>query len=159
MELDLKKAQEFQLQFDRMEVDTIETAAKVRKFFKQDYPKLIRWAGVSGSYIKSPVMSDEPQSPSFGNRAEEKMDKRIYAQQTLASVGKAINVISEESRRILIGVYADNKDAWSMCEALGCERSRYQQKKRKAENEFADAFETCCLWWKDLHVYKKIDVQ
>ena len=56
MELDLKKAQEFQLQFDRMEVDTIETAAKVRKFFKQDYPKLIRWAGVSGSYIKSPVM-------------------------------------------------------------------------------------------------------
>lgn len=28
MELDLKKAQEFQLQFDRMEVDTIETAKK-----------------------------------------------------------------------------------------------------------------------------------
>ena len=104
-------------------------------------------------------MSDEPRSPSFGNRAEEKMDKRIYAQQTLASVSKAIGVISEESRRILIGVYAENKDAWSMCEMLGRERSRYQQKKRKAENEFADAFETCCLWWKDLHVYKKIDVQ
>ncbi len=125
MELDLKKAQEFQLQFDGMEVDTIKTAAKVRKFFKQDYPKLMLWAGVNGSYIKSPVITDEPRSTSFGNRAD------------------------------LIGVYAENKDAWSMCDALGCERSRYQQKKRKAENEFADAFETCCLWWKDLHVYKK----
>ena len=102
MELDLKKAQEFQLQFDRMEVDTIETAAKVRKFFKQDYPKLIRWAGVSGSYIKSPVMSDEPRSPSFGNRAEEKMDKRIYAQQTLASVGKAINARNARVRAIAL---------------------------------------------------------
>lgn len=154
MELDLKKAQEIQLQLDGMEVDMIETAAKVRKFFKQYYPKLMLWAGVNDSYIKSPMITDEPKSPSFGNRAEEKMDKRIYAQQTLASVGKAINVVSEESRRILIGVYVDNKDAWSMCEALGCERSRYQQKKRKAENEFADAFETCCLWWRDLHVYK-----
>lgn len=154
MELDLKKAQEFQLQFDGMEVDTIKTAAKVRKFFKQDYPKLMLWAGVNASYIKSPVITDEPKSPSFGNRAEEKISKRIYAQQTLASVSKAIGVISEESRLILVGVYVENKDAWSMCENLGCERSRYQQKKRKAENEFADAFETCCLWWKDLHVYK-----
>lgn len=154
MELDLKKAQEFQLQFDRMEVDTIETAAKVRKFFKQDYPKLIRWAGVNGGYIKSPVMSDEPRSPSFGNRAEEKMDKRIYAQQTLARVGKAINVLSYESKQILIGVYADNKNVWDMCDLVGCERAQYQAKKRKAENEFADAFETSCSWWKDLHSYK-----
>ncbi len=158
MELDLKKAQEFQLQFDGMEVDTIETAAKVRKFFKQDYPKLMLWAGVNASYIKSPVITDEPKSPSFGNRAEENITKRIYAQQTVNSVRDAIKVVSDESRRIILGVYAENKDVWSMCEIIGCERAQYQVKKRKAENEFADAFETCCPWWCDLHAYKKSDM-
>ena len=51
-------------------------------------------------------------------------------------------------------VYADNKSVWDMCDLVGCERAQYQAKKRKAENEFADAFETCCSWWKDLHSYK-----
>ena len=154
MELDLKKAQEFQLQFDRMEVDTIETAAKVRDFFKNDYEKLLRMAGVHDSFIKSPVISDDPKSPAFGNKGEEKLVKRLYAQETLVCVSKAINVLSYESKQILVGVYADNKSVWDMCDLVGCERAQYQAKKRKAENEFADAFETCCSWWKDLHSYK-----
>lgn len=154
MELDLKKAQEFQLQFDRMEVDTIETAAKVRKFFKQDYPKLMRVAGVENSFIKAPVMSDEPKAPSFGNQLEERIVKQVYAKETLERVGKALNALRDESKQILIAVYVDDLSAWEICERLGCEKAQYHIKKRKAENEFADSFETCCPWWKDLHKYK-----
>ncbi|AWZ37945.1 ArpU family phage packaging/lysis transcriptional regulator [Ligilactobacillus murinus] len=154
MELDLKKAQEFQLQFDRMEVDTIETAAKVRKFFKQDYPKLMRVAGVGNSFLKSPVITDEPKAPSFGNNLEERIVKRVYAQETLERVIEALNAIRDESKQILIAVYVDDLGAWEICERLGCEETQYRVKKRKAENEFADAFETCCPWWKDLHKYK-----
>lgn len=154
MDIDLKAAKEFQLKFSGIEVDTIKTAAQVRNFFKNDYKKLLRMAGVHGSFIKSPVISDEPKAPSFGNKGEEKLVKRLYAQETLVCVSRAINVLSYESKQILIGVYADNKNVWDMCDLIGCERARYQTKKRKAENEFADSFETCCSWWKDLHVYK-----
>lgn len=154
MDIDFKAAREFQLQFSGMEVDTIKTAAQVRDFFKNDYKKLLRMAGVHDSFIKSPVISDDPKSPAFGNKGEEKLVKRLYAQETLVCVSKAINVLSYESKQILIGVYADNKNVWDMCDLVGCERAQYQVKKRKAENEFADAFETCCSWWKNLHSYK-----
>ena len=155
MEIDLKKAQQFQLQFSGMEVDTIKTAEKVRKFFKSDYQKLLRVAGVQSSFIKSPVISDDSQSPSFGNGIEDKLVKKLYAQETLVCVSRAISVLSYESKQILLGAYVDRLEVWKMCELIGCERAQYQNKKRRAENEFADAFETCCSWWKDLHVYKK----
>lgn len=154
MDIDFKDAQQFQLQFSGMEVDTIKTAGKVRKFFKSDYQKLLRVAGVQSSFIKSPVISDEPQSPSFGNGIEDKLVKKLYAQETLVCVSKAISVLSHESKQILVGAYVDRLDVWEMCELIGCERAQYQNKKRKAENEFADAFETLCVWWRDLHVYK-----
>lgn len=147
-------AYSFSLWFEDVDVDTISTAANVRQFFKKDYPKLLRMAGVNSSYVKSPVLSDEPKVPTFGNSSENKMDKRIYAQQTLECIAKALNAIGYESKQILIAVYADNLNAWQVCELIGCERAQYQLKKRKAENEFADAFETCCDWWRDLHVYK-----
>lgn len=154
MEIDMGKAEEFANWFDGVDVDTIETSANVRKFFKQDYPRLMRVAGVNESFLKSPVMSDEPKAPSFGNNLEERIVKRVYAKETIERVGKALNAIRNESKQILIAVYADNLSAWEICELLGCEKAQYQIKKRKAENEFADAFETSCPWWKDLHEYK-----
>lgn len=154
MEIDMSKAEEFANWFSGIDVDVIETSANVRQFFKKDYPKLLRMAGVNSSYVKSPVLTDEPKTPSFGNNSENKINKRIYAQQTLECVTRALDVIRYESKQILIAVYADKLNAWQVCELVGCERAQYQLKKRKAENEFADAFETCCGWWRDLHVYK-----
>ncbi|MEY8737180.1 ArpU family phage packaging/lysis transcriptional regulator [Lactobacillus sp. AN1001] len=152
--MSMETAESFALWFEGVDVDTISTAANVRQFFKKDYPKLLRMAGVSSSYVKSPVLSDEPKAPLFGNSSENKMKKRIYAQQTLECVARALDAIRYESKQILIAVYADKLNVWDVCELIGCERAQYQLKKRKAENEFADAFETCCDWWRDLHVYK-----
>lgn len=152
--MSIETAKNFALWFEGVDVDTISTAANVRQFFKKDYPKLLRMAGVNSSYVKSPVITDEPKAPSFGNNLEERIVKRVYAQETLERVIEALNAIRDESKQILIGVYADNKNVWDMCDLVGCERAQYQAKKRKAENEFADAFETCCSWWRDLHVYK-----
>ena len=152
--MSIETAENFALWFEGVDVDTISTAANVRQFFKKDYPKLLRMAGVSSSYVKSPVITDEPKAPSFGNNSENKINKRIYAQQTLECVTRALDVIRYESKQILIAVYADKLNTWQICELIGCERAQYQLKKRKAENEFADAFETCCDWWRDLHVYK-----
>lgn len=154
MEIDMSKAEEFANWFSGIDVDVIETSANVRKFFKQDYPKLMRVAGVGNSFLKSPVITDEPKAPSFGNNLEERIVKRVYAQETLERVIEALNAIRDESKQILIAVYADDLSAWEICERLGCEETQYRVKKRKAENEFADAFETCCPWWKDLHKYK-----
>lgn len=154
MEIDMGKAEEFANWFDGVDVDTIETSANVRKFFKQDYPRLMRVAGVGNSFLKSPVITDEPKAPSFGNNLEERIVKRVYAQETLERVIDALNAIRDESKQILIAVYVDDLGAWEICERLGCEETQYRVKKRKAENEFADAFETCCPWWKDLHKYK-----
>lgn len=154
MEIDMSKAEEFAAWFSSIDVDVIETSANVRKFFKQDYPKLMRVAGVGNSFLKSPVITDEPKAPSFGNNLEERIVKRVYAQETLERVIDALNAIRDESKQILIAVYVDDLGAWEICERLGCEETQYRVKKRKAENEFADAFETCCPWWKDLHKYK-----
>lgn len=154
MEIDMTKAEEFVDWFEGVDVDTIETSANVRNFFKQDYQRLIRVAGVGSSFLKSPVFTDEPKAPSFGNDLEERIVKQVYAKETLERVGKALNAIREESRKILIAVYVDDLNSWEICEVLGCEETQYRVKKRKAENEFADAFETCCPWWKDLHKYK-----
>lgn len=154
MKFDMETAEDFANWFEGVDVDLVETSAKVRKFFKQDYPKLMRVAGVGNSFLKSPVITDEPKAPSFGNNLEERIVKRVYAQETLERVIEALNAIRDESKQILIAVYADDLSAWEICERLGCEETQYRVKKRKAENEFADAFETCCPWWKDLHKYK-----
>lgn len=154
MKFDMETAEDFANWFEGVDVDVIETSANVRKFFKQDYPKLMRVAGVGNSFLKSPVITDEPKAPSFGNNLEERIVKRVYAQETLERVIEALNAIRDESKQILIAVYADDLSAWEICERLGCEETQYRVKKRKAENEFADAFETCCPWWKDLHKYK-----
>lgn len=154
MKFDMETAEDFANWFEGVDVDVIETSANVRKFFKQDYPKLMRVAGVGNSFLKSPVITDEPKAPSFGNNLEERIVKRVYAQETLERVIEALNAIRDESKQILIAVYADDLSAWEICERLGCEKAQYHIKKRKAENEFADSFETCCPWWKDLHEYK-----
>ncbi|HBV48348.1 MAG TPA: ArpU family transcriptional regulator [Lactobacillus sp.] len=154
MKFDMETAEDFANWFEGVDVDLVETSAKVRKFFKQDYPKLMRVAGVGNSFLKSPVITDEPKAPSFGNNLEERIVKRVYAQETLERVIEALNAIRDESKQILIAVYVDDLSAWEICERLGCEETQYRVKKRKAENEFADAFETCCPWWKDLHKYK-----
>lgn len=154
MKFDMETAEDFANWFEGVDVDLVETSAKVRKFFKQDYPKLMRVAGVGNSFLKSPVITDEPKAPSFGNNLEERIVKRVYAQETLERVIEALNAIRDESKQILIAVYVDDLGAWEICERLGCEETQYRVKKRKAENEFADAFETCCPWWKDLHKYK-----
>lgn len=154
MEIDMTKAEEFVNWFEGIDVDTIATSANVRKFFKQDYQRLMRVAGVGNSFIKSPVITDEPKAPSFGNNLEERIVKRVYAKETLERVGEALNTLRDESKKILVSVYVDDLNSWEICELLGCEKAQYQLKKRKAENEFADAFETCCPWWKDLHEYK-----
>lgn len=154
MKFDMETAEDFANWFEGVDVDLVETSAKVRKFFKQDYPKLLRVAGVGDSFIKTPVMSDEPKAPSFGNQLEERIVKQVYAKETLERVGKALDALRDESKQILIAVYVDDLSAWEICERLGCEKAQYHIKKRKAENEFADSFETCCPWWKDLHKYK-----
>ncbi|WP_156399001.1 DUF1492 domain-containing protein, partial [Ligilactobacillus apodemi] len=70
--------------------------------------------------------------PSFGNNLEERIVKRVYAQETLERVIETLNAIRDESKQILIAVYVDDLSAWEICERLGCEETQYRVKKRKA---------------------------
>lgn len=126
-------------------VDTKATAKEVSHFFRRMVPVLLRMYGGTQDSIKSPSLDGMPKS-SYGNSTENKLIKRLEkeleARAIIADVKIAIDRCSFESRQIINMSLVDRKKDWQVCEHLGYSQSRYYDLKRRALNEFADAFET-----------------
>lgn len=143
------------------EIDTEKTANNVRRFLKEDYPRLCRQAGENQSFIKSVVYNGMPKSPSHGNPVEMKITSCLWAQEALRAVYRALEFCSRDSRIIISERYGNHKTAWEAAQMLGYEKTRYHERQNQSYIEFADAFESTGRRLfedpsrADLHVYKK----
>ncbi|KRL79518.1 ArpU family phage packaging/lysis transcriptional regulator [Ligilactobacillus equi] len=136
------------------EVDQKKTADKVDTFFKKDYERLKVMASVSigsSSY-------GERVSESKLNGQEERYTRKAWASQIVEAVQTAINSCDERCKNLLELRYLKNYAVWQVAQNIGYSDSMYHQLRRKACNQFADAFEVVAEPLlgddSDLHVYK-----
>ena len=136
------------------EIDQVKTAKKVGDFFQKDYERLKVMASVS---IGSSSFS-ERVSESKLNGQEERYTRKAWASQITEAVQVAVNSCDEKCKNLLELRYLKGYAMWQVAQRLGYSESGYNKLRRKACNQFADAFEIAAgplLEEKsDLHVYK-----
>ena len=143
------------------EIDEKETIKRVRRFFKEDYPRLCRQAGRDQSAIKAVVYTGMPKASGTDNSKENSITATLWAQELLHSVYESVKRCDHDSRVILAERYGTSKPSWQIAQQLGYENTRFHEKQKHAFLEFADAFETTGRnafddpQKSDLHVYKK----
>lgn len=134
-----------------LSVDLGKTAVNVKRFFKKEYPRMCRVAGVNPSSIKSPSMDGMPKSEGFGNSAEEKAISHLGKIEQVELVLKAIRYCDATSQFILIESMVQHKSNDIVSEELGYMNSRYSDYKSYALQAFADSYEGIANV--DLHIY------
>lgn len=134
-----------------LSVDLGKTAVNVKRFFKKEYPRMCRVAGVNPSSIKSPSIDDMPKSAGFGNSVEEKVVNHLEKLEQVRLVLKAISYCDATSQFILIESMIQHNSNDIVSEELGYMPSRYSDYKAYALQAFADSYEGIANI--DLHVY------
>ncbi|GEK28666.1 hypothetical protein LSI01_09770 [Furfurilactobacillus siliginis] len=104
--------------------------------------QLMRQAGRRMSELKSPVFDAQPKSPSYSNHTEERMAKRLDAENELRDILLAIELCDNKSKQILYDLYVDPSE-YSDIEVMlhvGYQSSRYAYYKRRALLRFAEGY-------------------
>ncbi|MCF6419809.1 hypothetical protein LDK34_08195 [Furfurilactobacillus rossiae] len=104
--------------------------------------KLMRAAGKRMSELKSPVFDAQPKPPSYSNHVEERMAKRLDAENELRDILLAIQLCDNKSKQVLFDLYVDPAE-YSDVEVmahLGYQSSRYAFYKRRALLRFAEGY-------------------
>lgn len=135
--------------------DPEQTAKNVDSFFK-NFKRIARMAGRNPLALKSPALTGMPAGGNGGNHNEEKLvdyvNARDLAPKIFEDVQFALSVISDRSRKIIIGAYIDELSNSKMAERIGYSDKSYVRFKKVALNEFADAFSSAKTTLKiDLH--------
>lgn len=133
-------------------IDTKKTADNVRAFFKNDFPRIKRMALVT-SELQSPVNSDMPKGDTVGNASEDRIVKRLWANNCVNAISSALLACDSQSQLIIRDEYFSNMPRWEISSKLNIEHSQYHRAQREAYNQFADSFEVQD-GGQDLHAYK-----
>ncbi|GKT04416.1 hypothetical protein OKN36_19520 [Furfurilactobacillus sp. OKN36] len=104
--------------------------------------RLMRQAGKRMSELKSPVFDSQPKSPSVTNHTEERMVRRIDAEEELRDILLAINLCDNLSKNILFSLYVDPSEPndTDVMTELGLSERPYYRYKRRALYRFAEGF-------------------
>lgn len=119
-------------------IDKAETAKKVRKFFKNDWPHLLNYAGTSISKLKSPSFDAAPTGPRYENGAERQMLNIFDAQTAVACVRDAINSCQTVHREVLTYRFIDGLPDWKTAQKIGYSDPQEQRIKKRACCELAE---------------------
>jgi len=134
-----------------LSVNLSKTASNVKDFFKYEYPRICRLAGVNPASIKSPSIDDMPKGNGFGNANEERVIQHLSRIEELKTILKAIRYWDTTSQFILIEDMIQHKSNDVVSEELGYMASRYANLKSHALQVFADSYEGVA--GVDLHSY------
>lgn len=119
-------------------IDKAETARKVRKFFKNDWPHLLNYAGTTISKLKSPSFDAAPTGPSYENSSERRMLNIFDAQTVVACVRDAINSCQTAHRDVLAYCFIDGLPDWKTAQKIGYSDPQEQRIKKRACCELAE---------------------
>lgn len=127
------------------------TEQRVSDFFKTEFPSALRASGQTISDIQSPNYNGMPKGQPVGNPTENKIARRLIAEQVVKETLNAVKRCSPYSEKLLRMLYlqAFNRADWEVEALSGYQHTQYYYYKNKALDEFADAY-----LLDDLHVYK-----
>lgn len=133
-------------------IDQRATARKVRIFLKYTFSDYLIKAGYHRTDLTSPQLDVAGISAHGGsNSAESKMMRIFDMQNRCKAVYHAISCCKDSSkqpfRTILKSLYIDELEDWQVADKIGYSDSRYDDLKRYALCQFADAIDT----WKTLY--------
>lgn len=149
--------------FYMIDIDQYQTAEKVRKFFKYNFPQYLVRAGYHRTDLSSPQLDITGVSAHGGNSAEQKMASIFEAQDKCKAIYQAIDACFDSARQpfrtILKSLYIDELENWKIADKVQYSDSRYDDLKRYALCNFADTIDTFKLYYDvnfpELKVFKK----
>lgn len=108
----------------------------------KNYRRLQRITGRSKIDIKSPIITDMPKSPSYGNKTEDALLQHINAEGELNAIVAGLMSLSLTSRAVLYYSFCD-KERWTN-DLIGMEIGYSERQVRRVKDdalvEFAEAY-------------------
>lgn len=131
-------------------IDEEQTIKKVRRFLGKVLPQAVRASGHSVADLHSPSMDGMPKSAPAGNKAEERITRRLYAEQVVQQSIVAMNNCDHECQVILDQLYLQNYSDTMCYMAIGYSKTQYFDRwKPLAMLQFAQ-----CYMLEDLNIYE-----
>lgn len=141
------------------EIDEVETRKAVSKFLTKDLERLLLMSGHDLLDLKSPQLSQAPGHSNGKNHAEASIIRGLNAEAMVKAVADTIAHCSENSQKVLLGLFIYQKSWYEVQKTLFCEHNKLGYTRQKALCDFADSFD----YWQrvnhcepiiDLHRYK-----
>lgn len=141
------------------ELNEEETRKSVSKFLTKDLERLLLMSGHDLLDLKSPVLSAAPGHSNDSNHTEAAIIRGLNAEAMVRAVADTIAHCSENSQKVLLGLFIYQKSWYEVQKTLFCEHNKLGYTRQKALYDFADSFD----YWQrvnhcepiiDLHRYK-----
>ena len=123
------------------DVDFKQTRDNARKVLSS-YRRLQRITGRSKVDIKSPLITDMPKAQSHGNKAEDAIVQKVYAESERNAILDALDLLGLTSKEILRYSYC-MQDRWSnagIADELGYSVRSIHRMRNEALIEFSEAY-------------------
>ncbi|EPF4429306.1 ArpU family phage packaging/lysis transcriptional regulator [Escherichia coli] len=123
------------------EVDFKQTRCNARDVLR-DFRRLERLAGRSSIDIKSPVITDMPKAPKYGNKAEDAIIQLMDAEAERDAILAALMMLRLISRQILYYSYCVPEifSNYKISREVGYSERSIERMKSEALIEFAEAY-------------------
>ena len=141
------------------ELNEEETRKSVSKFLTKDLERLLLMSGLDLLDLKAPVLSAAPGHSNGSNHTEAAIIRGLNAEAMGRAVADTIAHCSENSQKVLLGLFIYQKSWYEVQKTLFCEHNKLGYTRQKALYDFADSFDYCqrvnhCEPIIDLHRYK-----
>ncbi|CAJ1226616.1 ArpU family phage packaging/lysis transcriptional regulator [Lactiplantibacillus xiangfangensis] len=106
-------------------IDEKRTIKNVQHFLSRTLPQMIRVSGHSVADLRSPSMDGMPKSAPAGNGAEERITRRLYAEQIVKQSIIAMNHCDHNCQEILDQLYLQGYSDTMCYVGIGYSKSQY----------------------------------
>ncbi|WP_426290952.1 ArpU family phage packaging/lysis transcriptional regulator [Lactiplantibacillus plantarum] len=131
-------------------IDQEKTIKQVRRFLDKKLPKAVRASGHSVADLKSPSMDGMPKSSPAGNSAENRITRRMYAEQIVRQTIQAMARCDHECQEILDRLYLQGYSDTMCYMDIGYSKTQYFDRwKPLAMLQFAQSY-----YLEDLNIYQ-----
>ena len=131
-------------------IDRDKTIKQVRNFLDKKLPQAVRASGHSVTDLKSPSMDGMPKSASVGNSIEDRITRRLYAEEIVKQTIQAMTCCDHECQEILDRLYLQGYSDTMCYMDIGYSKTQYFSRwKPLAMLQFAQSY-----LLEDLNVYQ-----
>lgn len=129
------------------ELDEKRTRKAVSKFLTKELERLLLMSGHNLLDLKSPQLSKAPGHSNGENHNEAAIIRGLNAEAEIRAIADTIAHCSENSKKVLLGLFIYQKSWYEVQKTLFCEHNKLGYTRQKALYDFADSFD----YWQRVH--------